>query len=135
MGLIVDSSVFIGLERRMQTLDTLFAAVPEEPLVLSAVTASEILVGIHRADSPERRGRRKTFVEDLLERLPALEFDLTVARIHARLWAELASAGQLIGAHELIIAATAVAHDYTVLTDNLRDFNRVPGLEIRQPGW
>ena len=115
----------------MQTLDTLFAAVPEEPLVLSAVTASEILVGIHRADSPERRGRRKTFVEDLLERLPALEFDLTVARIHARLWAELASAGQLIGAHELIIAATAVAHDYTVLTDNLRDFNRVPGLDDR----
>ena len=64
-----------------------------------------------------------------------MEFDLRVALIHAQLWVELASAGQLIGAHDLMIAATAVAHGYAVLTDNLRDFNRVPGLEIRQPGW
>lgn len=132
MGLIIDSDVLMRLERRGQTIDDLIL---DETAAIAAVVASELLVGVHRADSPERRGRRETFVEHVLERLPALEFDLRGARIHAQLWVELASAGQLIGAHDLMIAATAVAHGYAVLTDNLRDFNRVPGLEIRQPGW
>ena len=41
----------------------------------------------------------------------------------------------MIGAHDLQIAATALAWGYAVLTDNLRDFHRVPGLEVRQPIW
>jgi hypothetical protein len=50
-----------------------------------------------------------------------------VARTHARLWAQLA-AGTPVGAHDLLIAATALAHGYAVLTDDPRDFGRVPGL-------
>ena len=44
-------------------------------------------------------------------------------------------AGQTTGAHDLLIAATALAHGYGVMTDNIRDFERVPGLEVRQPDW
>jgi predicted nucleic acid-binding protein len=47
----------------------------------------------------------------------------------------LAAAGQLIGDRDLLIAATALTHGYDLLTNNLRDFARVPGLRVRQPTW
>ncbi len=138
MAHLIDTSVLIALERRRLPLGALAGAVPDGldmPLALAGVTASELLVGVHRADTPERRLRRGAFVEALLETIPVLAFDLRVARTHARLWAQLAAAGTQVGAHDLMIAATALAHGYAVLTDNPRDFGRVPGLEIKQPVW
>jgi len=135
MAQLIDSSVFIALERRGLSLGALAAAIPDEPIALSSMTASELLIGVHRADSPERRSRREAFVEAILLAIPIVPFDLRVARTHARLFAELAGVGQPIGAHDLIIAATAVANGLAVLTDNLRHFDRVPGLRVLQPRW
>jgi len=49
--------------------------------------------------------------------------------------AQLATAGTKIDAHDIQVATTALAYDYAVLTDNVRDFERVPGLTVRQPQW
>jgi predicted nucleic acid-binding protein len=135
MALLIDSSVIIALERRGQRLSALAAVTRAEPVALASITASELLVGIFRADTPERRVRREAFVEAILERTPILPFDLRVARTHTQLWSELLAAEQMIGVHDLLIAATALAHGYAVLTENLRDFRRVPGLVVRQPTW
>jgi tRNA(fMet)-specific endonuclease VapC len=135
---LIDTSVFVALERRGLRLGALAGVAPGEadaPVALASVTASELLVGVHRADTAERRLRREAFVEALLGAVPVLPFDLRVARTHARLWAQLAAAGTPVGAHDLLIAATALAHGYAVLTDNPRDFGRVPGLEVRRPSW
>ena len=67
--------------------------------------------------------------------MPILPFGLAEARIHARIWAGLTASGTLIGAHDLLIAATALAHGFDLLTDNVREFSRVPGLVVRQPVW
>ena len=83
----------------------------------------------------ERRRAREAFVELVLTRLPILPFDLQAARIHARIAAEFAAAGQPIGLNDLLIAATALTHGYSVLTENLRDFERVPGLVVQRPDW
>ncbi len=53
-----------------------------------------------------------------------------VARIHAEVWARLEAAGAIIGAHDLWIAATALAHGLTVMTANVGEFERVPGLSV-----
>jgi len=135
MAQLIDSSVFIALERRRQSLQDLAALVPDDPIALSSVTASELLAGVHRANTPERRLRRETFVEGVLSLVPVLPFDVRVARVHARLWADLAAVRQSVGAHDLLIAATALAYDYAVLTENLRGFARVPGLVARRPAW
>jgi predicted nucleic acid-binding protein len=107
----------------------------DEPWGMSAVTVSELLFGLYRANTPLRRGQRQAFLSDALRLLPTLPFDLMVAEVHARIWSELAGAGQRIGAHDFIIAATALAYEYTLLTDNVREFSRIPGLEVRQPAW
>jgi tRNA(fMet)-specific endonuclease VapC len=59
-----------------------------------------------------------------------LEFTVAAARVHAEIHAELAKKGQMIGAHDLIIAATACCHDLSMLTDNVQEFSRVPGLRV-----
>ena len=135
MGQLVDTSVFIGLERRAAVFDSLADSVPDEPVALSAITASELLAGVHRADSQHRRLRREVFVTAVLASMPVVPFDLGIARVHALLWSQLSGSGRLIGTHDLLIAATAVALGWSVLTDNVREFGRVPGLEVRRPDW
>ena len=135
MAVLIDSSVFVALERRGLRLSALTRLVPDAPLALASITASELLVGVHRAIPPARRTGREVFVAAILEAVPVLAFDLHVARVHARLLDQLRSLGQPVGAHDLLIAATAIAQASEVLTDNLRDFTRVPGLTVRQPDW
>jgi tRNA(fMet)-specific endonuclease VapC len=101
----------------------------DEEVGIAAITASELLHGVHRA-APERRPRREAFVEAILAAFPPLSFDLLAARAHARIWAELAAAGQDVGAHDRLVAATAITAGWRVGTANLRHFDRVAGLDI-----
>jgi predicted nucleic acid-binding protein len=62
--------------------------------------------------------------------LPVLPVTLEVARFHSRLWAGLQQRGEIIAPHDLLIAATALAHNLTLITDNHRHFGRIEGLKI-----
>ncbi len=129
MGLILDTDVIIGAERAATALDfTRWASYGNA--YVSAITVSELLVGVHRADSEARRLRRSAFVEAVLARLPVLPFTTEVARSHAEIVATLMQQGNLIGAHDLIVAATAVAYGYALLTLNVAEFERVAGLDL-----
>lgn len=130
MGFLIDTSVFVAWEREQLADADIGALAGDEPLALSAVTASELLHGVHRADSAQRRGKRERFVETILSVLPVLPIDLEVSRHHARVWVDLRTRGDLIGAHDLLIAATALAHDLAIATRNPRDFGRVEGLRV-----
>jgi tRNA(fMet)-specific endonuclease VapC len=100
-----------------------------EDVGIASITASELLHGVHRA-SAEHRARREVFVEAVLAAFPPLPFDLLAARAHARLWAELAASGKDIGAHDRLVAATAIAAGWRVGTANIRHFERIPALTI-----
>jgi tRNA(fMet)-specific endonuclease VapC len=130
MGLILDSSVLIAAERGRLRLADFLASCGDEEIFIAAITASELLHGVERAASPLIRTKRAAFVEALLARFQVLEFDLDVARHHARLWATLATGGALIGPHDLQIAATAQRHEFAVATLNLDEFRRVPALQL-----
>jgi predicted nucleic acid-binding protein len=60
----------------------------------------------------------------------ALEITEQVARVHADIWAQLTARGEVIGAHDLWIAATALAHGMGLATGNTREFKRIPGLRL-----
>ena len=130
MATLIDASVLIAAERGELDLDRLLPAQAGEEVALAAITASELLHGVHRAKRPKDRLRRAAFVEGLLAHVPVLAFDLVVARVHARLWAELASKGRMVGAHDLLVGATALATGGRVATRNLREFRRIPGLTL-----
>lgn len=130
MGVVVDTSVMIAAEKRAVDLGMLFRELPKEEFYIAAITASELLHGVERADSEERRDRRALFVEDILGQLPVLAFDLPTARVHARFWAELQSSGRIIGPFDLQIAATALRWNHQVATLNGSEFSRVEGLAL-----
>jgi predicted nucleic acid-binding protein len=135
MARLIDTSVLVELERRGHGISIFDTLAADEPIATASISVSELLVGAERADSTERKTKRLLFVEALLGRVRVLPFDLAAARVHARVWADLRTRGQSIGPHDLIIAATALTHDYEVITYNLRDFERVPGLIVHRPGW
>ena len=105
------------------------AVVGDEERAISVITVSELLHGVHRATSANRT-RRRAFVEHLLAGFEPVPITETVARVHAEVWAELSRRGQVIGAHDLWIAATALAHGFAVATRDRADFGRVRGLRV-----
>jgi tRNA(fMet)-specific endonuclease VapC len=130
VGTLIDSSVLIAAERRRLVVEGLLGAHAEEPVGIAAITASELLHGVHRAATTAQRQGREAFVERLLAVLPVFPFDLVTARIHASLRAGLASKGASVGSHDLLIGATAIALGYRVATRDRRSFGKIPGLEV-----
>jgi tRNA(fMet)-specific endonuclease VapC len=129
MGLILDSTILIAAEKHRLNLAALFAAHEQEPVFIAAITASEILHGAERA-APAQKHRRSLYVEGVLTSIEVIDFDLAVARRHAAVWAILEAAGNMIGAHDLQIAATALHYRHDVATLNHKDFKRVAGLHL-----
>ncbi|HEX4960978.1 MAG TPA: type II toxin-antitoxin system VapC family toxin [Thermoanaerobaculia bacterium] len=129
MAFLIDTSIFIAIERSGGGPSDLLEDLDDEPVALSAITGSELLHGVHRADSAMRRIRREAFVERILSTFPVIPFTLEMARVHSRIWADLQAKGVVIGAHDLLIAATALTEDRTVATRNLRHFDRIPDLK------
>lgn len=129
MGLMIDTCIFIEAERHPGAINFDHWE-SYENAYMSTITVSELLMGVHHADTKARRLRRSAFVEAIISKIPALDFTVEAARIHAELYAHLAKKGRLIGAHDLIIAATALSHDCALLTKNHDEFSRVPGLKI-----
>ena len=128
MGLVIDSDVWILAERSGSNLD-LARWSKYGGAYMSAITASELLVGVERASTAQRKAQRAAFVENLLSIIPVLEFSMPVVRTHARMVAAL-SKNVTAGAHDAMIAATAIHHGYAVLTRNAADFKIFAGLKV-----
>lgn len=127
---MLDSSVLIAAERGGIRLEPFLNSLGDAPVGIAAITASELLHGCHRAADPGIRARRFAFVDALLARVPVLPFGLAEARRHAELWAHLTREGTMIGAHDLLIGATALAHGHSLATLNTKEFGRVAGLRL-----
>lgn len=129
MATLIDSSIFIAVERARLRLDDLLRDHADEEIAVASITASELLHGVHRA-KPAQRPHREAFVENILAVMPVVPFDLVAARLHASLWAQLAAKGDHVGAHDLLVGATALAIGYDVATRDKRSFPKIPGLKV-----
>lgn len=130
MSVLLDTAVLIAAERGTFDMPGYLAALGDAPVAVAAITASELLHGVERARDAAVRQRRSAFVEGVLENVPVIPFGLAEARAHARIWAELAAAGALIGAHDLQIAATSLVAGSEIATLNVKEFRRVSGLAL-----
>ena len=126
--LILDTTVLIDAERRGRQLNRLIA--DEDDVAIAAVTAAELLVGVELADDT-RRATRAAFVRSVLDTVPIEDYDVQVARAHATLLAHVRRTGRPRGAHDLIIAATAVARDRLVVSTDRTAFADLPGVPVR----
>jgi tRNA(fMet)-specific endonuclease VapC len=132
MGLMLDADVVIANERGVFDLETWLSTQTQEPVFLAAITVAELLHGLERARA-SHRARREAYLTQIMGACEVLDYGAPTVAVHARIWAELESAGQIAGAHDLIVAATALEHDHVVATFNTRHFQNVKGLRLIQP--
>ena len=122
---VIDTSVVIDLDR----LDS--AALPGE-LAIAAVTLAELAAGPHATLDPGERARRQDRLQRVEATFDPLPFDAHAARAYGRAYAALAAAGAAKArgrrAVDLLIAATALAHDLPLYTRNPDDFRQLDGL-------
>lgn len=121
-GYVADTSVFVVAEQRRPLGDP-----PEGDARISVATLTELMVGVHRAaDGPLREIRQATLGR--ARRFIALPYDAAVAERLAALLAAARSARRRAGATDAIIAATALAHDLAIWTQD-DDFGVLAELE------
>ena len=87
----------------------------EDDVAISAITVAEIEVGVELATGKTRR-RRMELLNDVVALIPILDYDLAVARAHAQLLVMVRRQGRPRGAHDLIIAATALSSNRSLVT-------------------
>lgn len=134
MGLILDSSVIIAGERRghtvRQILEQLKSTYGEIEAGLSVVTIVELVHGVQRAGTEERRHRRQAFVDELIRDMPVHPITIETARLAGRIEGDQAAHGVTIAFEDLLIAATALQLGFGVVTGNVRHFELIPGLQV-----
>jgi tRNA(fMet)-specific endonuclease VapC len=125
--LLLDTTFLIDAERTDDQLDQ--AIGDGDDVAIAAITVAELQVGARLATG-RRRAQRQRFVDDVCDIIPILSYDRSVAAEHAELLVAVRQAGRPLGAHDLIIAATARASKRTVVTSDLTAFTDLPGVTI-----
>jgi tRNA(fMet)-specific endonuclease VapC len=132
MAIILDADVIIRGERGTFDFKSWVASRPNDQFEIAAVTVAELWHGVERAVGA-RKLKRQQYLQSLVSTLPIVAYTEQTAYEHARIWAELESAGRMIGFYDLIVAAAALERGSEVATFNKRHFAQVKGLRIVEP--
>lgn len=132
MAIILDSDVIIAGERGTIDLERWMASQPDQEFEVSAISVAELWHGVERATAPHR-AKRERCITNALAAIHIIPYTEHTAQIHARVWAQLESAGRMIGDYDLIIAATALERGSDAATFNKRHFAAVKGLKVIRP--
>jgi tRNA(fMet)-specific endonuclease VapC len=125
---ILDTNIVIHIRQsRPPAVLRRFAALQPGEAALSVITYGELLYGLERV--PQNAGARKVLTE-LTSLIPVLPLPEGAGEAYGRIRAALAAKGQIIGSNDLWIAAHAIAAGVTLVTNNVQEFRRVPGLRL-----
>jgi tRNA(fMet)-specific endonuclease VapC len=134
VGLIVDTSEFVNIERKGgEPKDIVQLYGSNELYGVSTMTIAELQHGVRRADGERRRSIRQQFLDNVLDSFPVYPMDVDIALRLGDLDAKLQMIGMKGQIPDLIIAATALQYGYDVATRNIDDFSRISGLRIAVP--
>lgn len=129
--LILDTSILIEVERGegklLESLDDV------DDVAIAAITVAELRVGVRLTKRRHQRAQYELFIASILDAISVETYEVEVAEAHAELLAHVRRAGTPRGAHDLIIAATALARDRKVVTLDRRAFADLPGVVVVEP--
>jgi len=136
LGLILDSSVIIEAEREGQTVEQLLeqvkSSVGEVEIAICSVTVAELVHGVYRANTREIRQRRRDFIDELKRHVPVHPVTDDTGEIIGQISGEQAARGIKIPFEDLAVGASALEQGYAVATLNVRHFQMIPGLVVKQ---
>lgn len=124
---LLDTNICIfTIKRKPPEIQELFRQ-HQGQMAISTITLMELIYGAEKSQAPERN---LTDIEGFAARLEVLEYGSEAAKHTGQLRAELARMGQPIGPYDQMIAGHARSSGLIVVTNNLREFERVPGLRV-----
>ena len=127
---ILDTDTCIFLMRgESPALAAKVQSVPLQQQVMSAVTFAELSYGV-QASAAAKRKQNQSVLDSLVLHLAVLDWPQDAAKHYAEIRADLKKRGAQLGAADLMIAAHARAMGAIVVTNNVKDFPRVKGLEV-----
>ncbi len=128
MKYMLDTSICIELIRRRppRLIQRLTACAPGEA-GLSVITVAELVHGVHKS---EQTAQNASALERFLLPFEIADFDWRAAQAYGMIRAALERDGSLIGSMDLLIAAHALSLDVTLVTNNEKEFRRIPGLSV-----
>lgn len=127
---MLDTDICIFLMRgESPALAAKVQSVPLERQVMSVVTFAELSYGV-RASAAAKRKQNQAVLDSLALHLAVLDWPLEAARQYAEIRLDAKKRGAQLGAADLMISAHALAIGATVVTNNIKDFGRVKGLQV-----
>ena len=132
MGLLIDTSAVIALERGATSWEAVLEGLGNEPVAVPAIVYAELLAGVQLANTPARAAARKAKIEAVVTRAPIVEFEAGAAAQWAAVFAQLHQTGSLIPSNDLAVAATALHLGFGVIVGPADEghFRRVPELRV-----
>ncbi len=128
--LLDTNTVSYFLRDHTPTLSSRLLGMAPESLAISVITAGELRFGVKRLGTSQRASALAQRLEQILESFATLPLPPEAGDCYAATRTHLETKGTPIGGNDLWIAAHALAGDMTVITNNLREFQRVPGLKV-----
>ena len=131
MGWLIDTNIWIAVERGTLTAADVHAITRQEPVYLSPVNIAEIRFGLDLLRAGVLK-RRATAALGRLRRKPQLRITLETAEVFGSLAARVKKAGHNsnVRINDLWLAAQVIQRDFKLLTSNPRDFKDIPGLKM-----
>jgi tRNA(fMet)-specific endonuclease VapC len=123
-----DTCIFL-MRGASQRLEAKVQSVPLAQQVMSAVTLAELSYGV-QASATAKRKQNQAILDSLALHLAVLDWPQDAAKHYAEIRADLKKRGAQLGAADLMIAAHARAMGAIIVTNNVKDFGRVKGLEV-----
>lgn len=128
MNCLIDTDWVIDHLNRVESVTARLLELASEGLALSVVSLGELYEGVYYSRDPE--ASQASLQRFLNRELTILGIDEETCKIFGRERGRLRSIGQRIGDMDLMIAATALQYDLTLLSNNRRHFDRIDGLRI-----
>ncbi|MFK7805506.1 MAG: type II toxin-antitoxin system VapC family toxin [Anaerolineae bacterium] len=126
--IILDTNICIYvIKRRPMSVLTRFENVPNGELGISVITYAELQFGVEKSSAKKQN---QIVLDEFVDRLEVLDWDRAAANEYAILRTRLQKQGLMIGPLDLQIAAHAKSRGDVLVTNNLREFNRVPALKL-----
>jgi tRNA(fMet)-specific endonuclease VapC len=129
MSYLIDTDWVVEYLKGREPVVTVLPQLRHDGLAISLITFGEIYEGIYAGHD---RDQHEAIFWRFLRRVNVLSLNKTILRHFARIRSQLRAQGQLIGDLDLLIAATAIYYDLTLLTHNTRHFSRIPNLKLYQ---
>lgn len=136
MGLVIDTSAAVAVERAGSDWPQLIASYAGEQVALPAIVYAELLVGVALADTPKRARQRRRGLDALAGAVDIVDFGAAIAERWVALFAHLTRAGRTIPSNDMAVAATALHLAYGVLVGppDESHFRSVPHLRVEVLG-